>query len=38
MAQPGRIESVTKGQIKTSDTQAALEQLIRFAAAGFRAA
>ena len=38
MAQPGRIESVTKGQIKTSDTQVALEQLIRFAAAGFRAA
>jgi AcrR family transcriptional regulator len=38
MAQPGRIESVTKGQIKTSDTQAALEQLIRFTAAAFRAA
>jgi hypothetical protein len=38
MAQPGRIESVTKGQIKTSDTESALEQLIRFAAAGFRAA
>jgi AcrR family transcriptional regulator len=38
MAQPGRIESVTKGQIKTSDTDSALEQLIRFAAAGFRAA
>ena len=38
MAQPGRIESVTKGQIKTSDTESALAQLIRFAAAGFRAA
>lgn len=37
MAQPGRIESVTQGRIKTSDTRAALEQLIRFAAAGFRA-
>lgn len=37
MAQPGRIESVTKGAIRTSDTKAALEQLVRFAAAGFRA-
>lgn len=37
MAQPGRIESVTKGAIRTSDTKAALEQLIRFTAAGFRA-
>ena len=36
MAQPGRIESVTKDKIKTSDTQAALEQLIRYTAAGFR--
>ena len=38
MAQPGRIESVTKGQINTSDTKAALEQLIRYTAAGYRAA
>lgn len=37
MASPGRIESITKGGINTSDPQAALEQLVRFAAAGFRA-
>ncbi|RZL94137.1 MAG: TetR/AcrR family transcriptional regulator [Variovorax sp.] len=37
MASPGRIESITKGDVNTSDPQAALEQLVRFAAAGFRA-
>jgi AcrR family transcriptional regulator len=38
MARPGRIESMTKGDIDTSDARIALEQLVRFAAAGFRAA
>lgn len=37
MARPGRIESMTRGDIETSDPQAALEHLVRFAAAGFRA-
>lgn len=37
MASPGRIESITEGAINTTDAQAALEQLVRFAAAGFRA-
>jgi AcrR family transcriptional regulator len=38
MAKPGRIESMSHGEIDTSDAQAALEHLVRFAAAGFRAA
>ncbi len=38
MAMPGRIESITDGGIDTRDAEAALEQLIRFAAAGLRAA
>jgi AcrR family transcriptional regulator len=37
MARPGRIESITKGDIDTSDADAALDHLVRFAAAGFRA-
>lgn len=37
MANPGRIESITDGAIDTTDAQAALEHLVRFAAAGFRA-
>ena len=37
MASPGRIESITKGNIDTSDPEAALEHLVRFAAAGLRA-
>lgn len=37
MASPGRIESLTGGQIDTSDSEAALEQLVRFAASGMRA-
>lgn len=37
MASPGRIESITRGAIGTSDAQAALEHLVRFAAAGLRA-
>lgn len=37
MAMPRRIESITKGGIDTSDAKAALDQLIRFAAAGLRA-
>lgn len=38
MASPGRIESITQGDIDTSDPDAALAHLVRFAAAGFRAA
>jgi AcrR family transcriptional regulator len=38
MARPGRIESLTKAEIDTYNAKAALEQLVRFAAAGFRAA
>jgi AcrR family transcriptional regulator len=38
MAKPGRIETMSGGEIDTSDAQAALEHLVRFAAAGFRAA
>jgi AcrR family transcriptional regulator len=37
MASPGRIESITKGGIDTSDSRSALEHLVRFAAAGLRA-
>ncbi|CAN1525123.1 AcrR Transcriptional regulator [Burkholderiaceae bacterium] len=37
MANPGRIESITDGAIDTKDPQAALEQLVKFAAAGLRA-
>ena len=37
MARPGRIESVTKGKLRTDDPRATLEQLVRYAAAGFRA-
>jgi AcrR family transcriptional regulator len=37
MANPGRIESITHGGIDTSDPQAALKQLVKFAAAAFRA-
>ena len=37
MARPGRIESLTKGAVDTSDAKVGLEQLVRFAAAGFRA-
>ena len=37
MARPGRIESVTKGNLRTDDPRATLEQLVRYAAAGFRA-
>lgn len=37
MASPGRIESLTGGRIDTSDAEAALEQLVRFAAYGLRA-
>jgi hypothetical protein len=38
MAMPGRIESITQGGIDTSDPEAALAHLVRFAAAGLRAA
>ena len=37
MAQPGRIESLSKNQVDTSDWELALEGLVKFAAAGFRA-
>ena len=37
MAMPGRIESITHGGIDTSDAEAALDHLVRFAAAGLRA-
>ena len=37
MARPGRIESVTKGSLRTDDPRATLDHLVRFAAAGFRA-
>lgn len=37
MARPGRIESMSKGGVDTSDPRAALDHLVRFAAAGFRA-
>jgi AcrR family transcriptional regulator len=36
MARPGRIESLTKGAVDTSDAKVGLEQLVRFVAAGFR--
>lgn len=38
MASPGRIESMTGGAVDTSDSEAALAELVRFAAAGFRGA
>jgi AcrR family transcriptional regulator len=37
MAAPGRIESITSGSINTRVPKAALEHLVRYAAAGFRA-
>jgi len=37
MAAPGRIEDITDGAIDTSNSQEALAQFVRFAAAGFRA-
>jgi AcrR family transcriptional regulator len=37
MAMPGRIESITHDGIDTVDPEAALAELVRFAAAGFRA-
>ncbi|WP_144632074.1 TetR/AcrR family transcriptional regulator [Bordetella genomosp. 13] len=37
MAVPGRLESITEGGIDTRDATTALEQLVRYAAAGFRA-
>lgn len=37
MARPGRIESISHGEIDTTDPEAALEHMVRFAAAGFRA-
>ncbi|ANN78003.1 TetR/AcrR family transcriptional regulator [Bordetella flabilis] len=37
MAKPGRIEAISHGEIDTSDPEAALEHMVRFAAAGFRA-
>lgn len=37
MARPGRVESLTKGDIDTYNAKAALEQMVRFVAAGFRA-
>ncbi len=37
MAMPGRIEAITDGKINTGDSAAALAQMVRFAAAGFRA-
>lgn len=36
MAKPGRIESITSGQTDTQAPEQALDQLVRFAAAGFR--
>jgi AcrR family transcriptional regulator len=37
MASPGRIESITEGALTTSKMADALEELVEFAAAGFRA-
>jgi len=37
MAMPGRIESLTEDKVDSSDGPTALEQLVKFAAAGFRA-
>jgi AcrR family transcriptional regulator len=37
MAKPGRIEAISHGEIDTSDPEAALEHMVRFVAAGFRA-
>jgi integrase len=37
MARPGRVESMTKGDIDTQNPKAALDQMVRFVAAGFRA-
>jgi AcrR family transcriptional regulator len=36
-AHPGRIEILSGGSVDTSDTQVALEMLVRYTAAGFRA-
>ena len=38
MASPGRIEAITNGALDTSANNAAIDQLVRFAAAGLRAA
>jgi AcrR family transcriptional regulator len=37
MARPGRVESISHGEIDTTDPEAALEHMVRFVAAGFRA-
>jgi hypothetical protein len=37
MAAPGRIESITRGRLDTSNKKAALDQLVQFGAAGLRA-
>ncbi|HEY9281443.1 MAG TPA: TetR/AcrR family transcriptional regulator [Eoetvoesiella sp.] len=37
MASPGRLESMTNGAFDTTDNEVALEELVAFAAAGFRA-
>jgi AcrR family transcriptional regulator len=37
MARPGRIEAISHGEIDTSDPEVALEHMVRFVAAGFRA-
>lgn len=37
MARPGRIESLTRGDVNTHDAKVALDQMVRFVAAGFRA-
>lgn len=37
MARPGRIEAISHGDVDTTDPKAALDHLVRFAAAGFRA-
>ncbi len=37
MARPGRIESLSEEQVDTSDWESALERLVKYAAAGFRA-
>ncbi len=37
MAAPGRIEAITAGSLNTQDSEAALNKLVAFAAAGFKA-
>jgi hypothetical protein len=37
MAKPGRIEAISHGDVDTSDANEALEHMVRFSAAGFRA-